>query len=97
MQQSVSPTPMSCLLAAQKEARYPEEREIYSRAIAALLDADAVADQDTIETPAANPCAWCLKEQGLPMGETSHGICSKHRAWMSEQSLARKAARMAAA
>jgi hypothetical protein len=25
------------------------------------------------------PCAWCLAEQGLPMGEQSHGICPTHR------------------
>lgn len=23
-------------------------------------------------------CAWCLREQGLPMGEISHGICGMH-------------------
>ena len=24
-------------------------------------------------------CAWCLQEQGLPLGPGSHGICSFHR------------------
>lgn len=24
------------------------------------------------------PCAWCLSEQGLSMGDGSHGICQKH-------------------
>jgi hypothetical protein len=23
-------------------------------------------------------CAWCLDEQGLPLGNGSHGICSLH-------------------
>lgn len=27
---------------------------------------------------AALDCAWCLAEQGLPMGEDSHGICTRH-------------------
>ncbi len=25
------------------------------------------------------PCAWCLREQGQPMGEGSHGICQRHK------------------
>jgi hypothetical protein len=24
-------------------------------------------------------CAWCLLEQGLPLGAGSHGICERHR------------------
>jgi hypothetical protein len=24
-------------------------------------------------------CAWCLQEQGLPLGSGSHGICPFHR------------------
>ena len=24
-------------------------------------------------------CAWCLQEQGLPLGPGSHGICLFHR------------------
>ena len=24
-------------------------------------------------------CAWCLQEQGLPLGPGSHGICQFHR------------------
>ena len=24
-------------------------------------------------------CAWCLQEQGLPLGSGSHGICQFHR------------------
>lgn len=27
----------------------------------------------------ATACAWCLAEQGLPMGKQSHGICATHR------------------
>ena len=28
--------------------------------------------------PEEADCAWCLQEQGLPMGEGSHGICKDH-------------------
>jgi hypothetical protein len=31
-------------------------------------------------------CAWCLKEQGRPMGNGSHGICSHHAAQMQQES-----------
>lgn len=24
-------------------------------------------------------CAWCLREQGQPMGNGSHGICTRHK------------------
>ena len=23
-------------------------------------------------------CAWCLREQGMPLGSGSHGICARH-------------------
>ena len=40
-----------------------------------------------------NLCAWCLKEQGVPAGEGSHGICAFHHAHMLLQVARRKAAR----
>lgn len=43
----------------------------------------------------ANPCAWCLKEQGIPAGEDSHGICAFHNAQMLLQAARRRAARAA--
>ena len=33
-------------------------------------------------------CAWCLSEQGLPAGEGSHDICTKHANGMVLQSRA---------
>lgn len=32
-------------------------------------------------------CAWCLEEQGLPMGEGSHGVCTPHaeEVWRKHQ------------
>jgi hypothetical protein len=35
-------------------------------------------------------CAWCLQEQGLPMGEGSHGICGMHARQAMEQYKAEK-------
>lgn len=33
-------------------------------------------------------CAWCLEEQGVPLGEGSHSICKKHKASMLQQLIA---------
>lgn len=38
-------------------------------------------------------CAWCLREQGEPMGGGSHGICEKHAARILAEHRARKQAR----
>jgi hypothetical protein len=38
-------------------------------------------------------CAWCLREQGLPMGHGSHGICTMHAARLLAEHRARKEAR----
>ena len=46
-------------------------------------------------TTSANLCAWCLKEQGIPAGEGSHGICAFHHAHMLLQAARRRAARAA--
>src|SRR5260370_33454127 len=46
-------------------------------------------------TTSTNPCAWCLKEQGIPAGEGSHGICAFHHAHMLLQAARRRAARAA--
>lgn len=35
-------------------------------------------------------CAWCLSEQGIPAGEGSHGICSKHANWLLLQQKLRR-------
>jgi hypothetical protein len=46
-------------------------------------------------TTSTNSCAWCLKEQGVPTGEGSHGICAFHHAHMLLQAARRRAARAA--
>ena len=46
-------------------------------------------------TTSANLCAWCLKEQGIPAGEGSHGICAFHHAHMLLQAARRRVARVA--
>src|SRR5260370_8119488 len=46
-------------------------------------------------TTSTNPCAWCLKEQGIPAGEGSHGICAFHHAHMLLQAARRRVARAA--
>jgi hypothetical protein len=38
-------------------------------------------------------CAWCLQEQGLPMGEGSHGICGRHAKLAMTQYKAERAKR----
>lgn len=38
-------------------------------------------------------CAWCLREQALPFGNGSHGICEAHAAIENAQCQARRAAR----
>jgi hypothetical protein len=30
-------------------------------------------------------CAWCLCEQGLELGNGSHGICTRHADWLLQQ------------
>lgn len=40
-----------------------------------------------------NECAWCLVEQGLPLGEGSHGICPTHEAEQWQKYLDRKSER----
>jgi hypothetical protein len=37
------------------------------------------------KTPPALPCAWCLREQGTPITDGSHGICIPHKDAMLEQ------------
>ncbi len=46
-----------------------------------------------LATASTNPCAWCLKEQGVPSGEGSHGICAFHHAHMLRRRAARAAQR----
>jgi len=48
-----------------------------------------------VATTSTNPCAWCLKEQGIPAGEGSHGICAFHNAQMLLQAARRRAVRAA--
>lgn len=36
-------------------------------------------------------CAWCLVEQGQPLGTGSHGICNTHAEQIIQQSRARRA------
>lgn len=38
-------------------------------------DASATPVALVWETP---PCAWCLRERGLELGNGSHGICPEH-------------------
>jgi hypothetical protein len=38
-------------------------------------------------------CAWCLSEQGLDMGNGSHGICTRHAVWILQQHRERNAHR----
>lgn len=40
-----------------------------------------------------NQCAWCLAEQGIEMGNGSHGICTRHAAEVVRQHRERKSAR----
>lgn len=39
-------------------------------------------------------CAWCLREQMLPFGSGSHGICAKHAAIVRAQRRATQQQRM---
>lgn len=40
---------------------------------------DEMQDQSTNdEISYETQCAWCLSEQGKPMGNGSHGICARH-------------------
>jgi hypothetical protein len=44
-------------------------------------DTKVLEQDDENETPYEEyriDCAWCLDEQGLPLGNGSHGICSPH-------------------
>jgi hypothetical protein len=38
-------------------------------------------------------CAWCLSEQGLELGNGSHGICAQHADWLLQQYRERDARR----
>jgi hypothetical protein len=38
-------------------------------------------------------CAWCLAEQGLELGNGSHGICVQHAAHLLKQSRERHVGR----
>jgi hypothetical protein len=38
-------------------------------------------------------CAWCLDEAGLPKGEVSHGICTRHAGDMLAKLAERRAER----
>jgi homoaconitase/3-isopropylmalate dehydratase large subunit len=35
-------------------------------------------------------CAWCLSEQGMAVGDGSHGICTAHADWLIKQWRARR-------
>lgn len=35
-------------------------------------------------------CAWCLCEQGIALGNGSHGICARHADYMLQQYRARR-------
>lgn len=86
---------MKYLLAALSEAQADGDAErmaIYIQGIANVLIYPD--EQDTAEMPAL-ACAWCLAENGQPMGAVSHGICPRHAAIVSAQSQARKAVRLA--
>ena len=39
-------------------------------------------------------CAWCLQEQGLPLGSGSHGICPFHRDLLMQDRHSKRAERM---
>jgi hypothetical protein len=54
---------------------------------------EALALPVVVATTSTNPCAWCLKEQGIPAGECSHGICAFHHAQMLAEAARRRAAR----
>lgn len=47
-----------------------------------------------VEVISQLPCAWCMEEQGVPLGEGTHGICQSHadnmviqRNWQRLQSI----------
>jgi hypothetical protein len=42
------------------------------------------------------PCAWCLCEQGIELGNGSHGICPQHAEKILQQYRERRARRQAA-
>lgn len=44
---------------------------------------DAVTSSVTAGSNTA--CAWCLAEQGLELGNGSHGICARHEAGILQQ------------
>lgn len=47
----------------------------------------------TIAAESQPLCAWCLSEQGLDMGNGSHGICARHAVWVLQQHRERNAHR----
>lgn len=66
---------MEQLLAALAETDDPVVRRIYLAAIARL---EALDELERMPTQPLLDCAWCLREQGRPMGNGSHGICARH-------------------
>jgi hypothetical protein len=55
--------------------RQPEQGSVQ------VFSSDETQEQHTEETYDTQ-CAWCLQEQGRPMGNGSHGICSYHASLM---------------
>lgn len=52
----------------------------------------------SLEEPCAPlNCAWCMKEQGIPFGEGSHGICTRHADIARRSAKQRRRAKMLAA
>jgi hypothetical protein len=43
-----------------------------------LSSSDNTQYSSSIDETYDTQCAWCLQEQGLPMGDGSHGICADH-------------------
>ena len=69
------------MFAGQKTMRQEQER----RQIGDHLFSNSITVQRSLS------CAWCLSEQGLEMGDGSHGICIQHASEFLQQHRERSA------
>jgi hypothetical protein len=52
-----------------------------------------LSDEFLFKSEEGPRCAWCLCEQGLELGNGSHGICPQHATWLLQQYRERNARR----
>ena len=81
--------------ALAEQPRNSRAYRIILAGIARLQALEDIADTPTEKSPAVQ-CAWCLAQNGQPMGEGSHGICPRHAAQVIEKSRERRARKLVA-